>query len=335
MFMAENIKKQLAIPEIKFNKNVKLIITDVDETIADIYLPAEPAMTKELSSLLQEGKSLFFVTGQSVKSLQWRIIDQIPKELRKRNLIGHCSGAEVWGFDGEGNLRDKPFYSLYESLMNQEQKDKWRKIVQQITREFNLNIHETMPIAEFKKIAGDNPREIMLEDRGPQITLEVVNGYNLTGIQADKFNVPTVESNGVYDFRIPMLERTQELLNQANIPITPRLAGEFALDMAIKGVNKTTAIKRTIEDDDILATLGLTKRDLENPENMEVWGDKFSAVRGGTDRHISEALPRGVRSIDFREENPSELEHGYNIVLWKGKQHLHHGTLEYLQSRHT
>ena len=26
---------------------------------------------------------------------------------------------------------------------------------------------------------------------------------------------------------------------------------------------------------------------------------------------------------------------GYNIVLWTGQRHLHHGLLEYLQSRHS
>jgi hydroxymethylpyrimidine pyrophosphatase-like HAD family hydrolase len=332
--MAENMRKQLAVPEVKFNKKVKLIVADVDETIADVYLPADQAMVRELSSLLREGKSLFLVTGQSVKSLQWRIIGSIPEKLRKNILIGHCSGAEVWGFNKEGNLRDKPFYSLYESSITQEQKDKWRQIVHQMTNEFNLSTHKTMPIAEFKKVVGDNPRDVMLEDRGPQITLEVVNGYNLTRAQADKFNVPVAESNGTYDFRIPIIERMQLLLNQANVPITARLAGEFALDMAIKGVSKTTAIKRAIGDENILATLGLNKKDLENPESIEVWGDKFSTIRGGTDRYISEALSKGVRSIDFREENPSEFEPGYNIVLWKGKQHLHCGALEYLQSRH-
>lgn len=51
------------------------------------------------------------------------------------------------------------------------------------------------------------------------------------------------------------------------------------------------------------------------------------------DRHISEALPKEVRSIDFRKENPKELPAGYNIVVWNGKKQLHDGLLEYLASR--
>jgi hypothetical protein len=49
---------------------------------------------------------------------------------------------------------------------------------------------------------------------------------------------------------------------------------------------------------------------------------------------MSEALPPTVRSIDFRKEDPKEFPKGYNIVLWDGEQHLHHGLLEYLRGRH-
>lgn len=62
-------------------------------------------------------------------------------------------------------------------------------------------------------------------------------------------------------------------------------------------------------------------------------GDKFSVVKGGTDRHISEALPKKVRSISFRQEDPKEFLEGFNIVVWDGQKHLHEGLLEYLKSR--
>jgi hypothetical protein len=72
---------------------------------------------------------------------------------------------------------------------------------------------------------------------------------------------------------------------------------------------------------------------MNRPEQIEIWGDKFSSVCGGTDRHMSEAVDPRVRSIDFRDEDPSEFLPGYNTVLWQGKHRLHHGLLEYLQSR--
>jgi hypothetical protein len=86
----------------------------------------------------------------------------------------------------------------------------------------------------------------------------------------------------------------------------------------------------------LLAKLGLHDLDLQNhPEFAEVWGDKFSVIRGGSDRHISEGLPKAVRSITFREEDPTEFLESYNIVVWDGDKHLHEGLLEFLKTRHT
>lgn len=317
----------------EWNKKAKLIISDVDETIADLYTEATPEMIAELEKILSENKVLFLISGQSVKSIQWRIVDHIKKDLRKRIIIGHCSGAEVWGFSEDGNLRDSPFYSLYETALLETQKQSWRDVIQELVEEFKLKTLPTMPITEFEKKTNGDPLLVMLEDRGPQITLEVINGYDLSAEQAEKLERQVPQTHGHYDLRIPILERAEKLLEEKGLPISPRLAGVFAIDFAIKGVSKTTAVKYVIEHDSILSSLGIHKSDIENPESMEVWGDKFSVVRGGTDRHISEALPKEVRSITFREEKPEEFLEGYNTVVWNGKKHLHAGLLEFLKSR--
>ena len=319
----------------RWNNKVKLIISDVDETIADLYVETEPEMIKELEKILAEGKVLFLISGQSVQSIQWRIVNYIEAKLRKMILVGHCSGAEVWGYEENGNLRRTPFYSHYENALSESQKKKWREIIQRLIQEFKLKVYPTMPISEFEKKSEKNPLSIMLEDRGPQITLEVVNGYDLFPEQAQNLEIKTLLAHDQHDLRIPILERAEKLLLENNLPITPRLAGVFAIDFAVKGVSKTTAVKYVIEDDSILSSLGIHKSDLENPESMEVWGDKFSVARGGTDRHISEALPKQVRSITFRDENPEEFLEGYNIVVWKGRKHLHEGLFEYLKSRNS
>ncbi len=318
---------------IKWNPNVKMILSDVDETIADLYVKAVPEMHQQLIELLQEGKVIFFITGQGLKSVMWRIIDFIPADLRKNILIGHCSGAEVVGFDAHGELLSKPFYSIYDQVMTEDQKAKWREIVQQLILEFKLEIQPTMPVKEFVTKVGTNPLAVMLEDRGPQITFEVVNGYDLSLEQVKELEVEVPETHGNYDLRIPILERADELFQAANLPITPKLGGVFAVDFALKGVSKTTAVKYILEKDDILQTVGLTTAEIADPTTLEVWGDKFSALRGGTDRHMSQAVAKEVRSIDFREEDPSEFEAGYHIVVWDGAEHLHEGTLEYLKMR--
>lgn len=328
------LEQPMSSPEIKWNDKVKLIVSDIDETVADLYVPAESEMHKELTGLLQDGKSIFFVTGQGLKSVQWRVIDHISQPLRKNILVGHCSGAEVWGHNPDGSLRDEPFYSVYEATMGEKQRKKWRELVQQLVSEFKLRTLSTMPVTEFLKQSENDPLTVMLEDRGPQITFEVVNGYDLTPEQANGLEANIPKTHGNYDLRIPILERAEQLFDEAGLPISPRLGGIFAVDFAVKGVSKITSVKHVLEDEAVLASLGLTRSDVEDPSCMEVWGDKFSVIRGGTDRHMSEALPKGVRSIDFREEDPKEFMQGYNTVVWNGQKHLHHGLLEYLQSRH-
>lgn len=320
-------------PIIKWNPKVEFIISDVDETIADLYLDASSETIRELEKLLGEGKALFLISGQSIKSIQRRITNHLRRELRWRIIVGHCSGAEVWGFDRRGDLRIKPFYSLYRASVSQSQRKKWREVIQNLIAEFKLKVFPATPIAEFKKKTGNDPLAIMVEDRGAQITFEVVNAYDLSPKQISELQVKVPNTHGSYDLRIPILERAEKLLEEHDLPITPRLAGVFAIDFAIKRVSKTTAIKYVMEHDAILHSVGISKEELKNPKHIEAWGDKFSATRGGTDRHISEALSKEVRSITFREENPSEFLEGYNIVVWDGKKHLHDGLLEYLKSR--
>lgn len=322
-------------PSITWNKEVRLVLADVDETIAEVYTPAEPEMVTELSSFLTDGGKLFMVTGGSLKRVRAGITDLIDPGLRHDILVSHCSGAEVWGFTEDGSLRDKPFYSIYNETFTDDMKKRWREAVAQLVAEFGLRTHPAQPKTEFWEKIGRDPRDIMLDDRGPQITMEVVNGHDLTDEQLALFDreVPYTH-DGRRDLRIPLMQRAGELFVEMNVPISPRLGGVFALDFAIEGSSKTTSIRYVLENPEALATIGLKPEDLTSPSHYEVWGDKYSILHGGTDRHMSEALPATVRSIDFREENPSEFPEGYNIVLWDGQRHLHHGLLEYLQSRH-
>jgi hydroxymethylpyrimidine pyrophosphatase-like HAD family hydrolase len=322
----------LMTTSIEWNNQLRLSLSDVDETIADVYKPAEPEMINELNSFLGDGGKLFLVTGGGLERVTWGITDFIEPELRQGILVSHCSGAEVWGFNESGELRDKPFYSIYEETFTPELKQLWRDKVDQLIAEFDFHTYPPLPILQFKKEHPD-PLDVIFDDRGPQITIELVNAIDLSDEQVEALphNIP--ETHGSRDLRVPVLERAEQLFEEAGVPASPRLAGNFALDIAVKGVSKTTSVERVLNDSAVLATIGLKAADIKDVKTLEVWGDKFSAVRGGTDRHISEALPPEVRSIDFREEDPAEFEAGFNVVLWDGSQHLHYGLLQYLQSR--
>jgi len=319
---------------IGWNPELRLALSDVDETIADVYTPAEPGMINELSSLLQDGLKLFMVSGGSLGRIRRDITDNIKPELRKDILISHCSGAEVWGFQDDGSLRDQPFYSMYEERFTPGMKETWREVVIKLVDEFALRTHPAMPKPVFWETIGRDPHDVMLDDRGPQITFEVVNGIDLTDEQAASFTQEApLAHDGRRDIRLAMMTRASELLTAAKVPITPRLGGNFALDLAIEDVSKTSSIISVLGMPEVLSTIGLTADDIKNPHELEIWGDKFSVPNGGTDRHMCEAVSPEVRAIDFRQEDPTEFPEGFNIQIWDGQQHLHHGLLEYLQSR--
>lgn len=329
--MAEQLVK--SSEQIPWNNNVKLIFSDVDETVAPEYESAPKGVVEGINRLLSEGAAIVFITGAGITRVQSRVTDHLEPSLRKKVLVGSCSGAEIHGFNEEGEILP-PFYSILDSKMNDEQKKVWREVVDQVIEEFKLEKHPVMPTPEFKSQAGDNPLAIMYEDRGPQITFEVVNAYKLSAEQAAQMPVAIeADEEGNFDYRVPMMKRASELLEQNNIPITPRMAGEYAVDFALEGVNKTTCITEILTNDTILIHIGVSKDTIQNPSSIEIWGDKFSTKRGGTDRHIAQALPKAVRAIDFRRENPEEFEDGFNIVLWNGTKEKQDGLEEYLQSR--
>lgn len=319
---------------IKWNKQVRLVLSDVDETIAEVYTPAEPAMIRELSAFLKDGGKLFMVTGGSMARVERGITSHIEPSLRRDILVSHCSGAEVWGFTDSGKRREKPFYSAYEETFTPELKKRWREVIAQLVQEFSLRPHPARPKVDFWEKVGHDPLDVMLDDRGPQITMEVVNGTDLSDEQRAQLGYDVPLTHGKRDLRTAIQNRATELLAKAAVPITPRFGGNFALDFAVEGVSKTTSIQAVLTMPEVLATIGLKPSDVQNPAELEIWGDKYSVLHGGTDRHMSEAVSPKVRSIDFRQEDPEEFPAGYNIVLWVGQHHLHHGLLEYLQSRH-
>lgn len=321
-------------PTIIWNDKLLLALSDVDETIAEVYASAEPAMIAELESYIEEERKLFMVTGGSLERVLRDVTEKIKPALRRDILVSHCSGAEVWGFTDDGVLRDAPFYSVYEDTFTPHMKQQWHEVIEQLVSEFGLRPHAAQPKIDFWKEVGRDPLDIMLDDRGPQITMEVVNGIDLTSEQVKALPYAVPLTHDKYDLRATIMERSQKLLAAAKLPVTPRFGGTFALDFAVAGVTKTTSIQAVLTSPEILETIGLTVSDVRRPQQLEIWGDKFSQKHGGTDLHMCEAVDPQVRSIDFRQENPAEFPAGTNIQVWDGAQHLHFGLQEYLQSRH-
>lgn len=317
---------------ITFNQNIKLILADVDETIADVYTSATSEMVNQLTLLLQSGRVLFMVTGAGLGSVKERIVDQINPKLRNKIMIAHCSGAEIVGFDQNGEILT-PYYSAYSKKMNSEEQMAWRSVVNQVVAQYQLITVTPQKVGDFKDRFGDDPLTVMLADRGPQITLEFVNGYKITPEQYQelKHTFPNLKpSDGYYDLREPVMDSFNKHLKNANLPVSAHLAGVFALDLVLDGVSKTEALRYLLSQDNILSNYNLPLNISDSPDLVEIWGDKFTK-NGGSDRKMCLAVDHRTRAIDFRQESLDELGNEFNIVVWDGDKHLHEGLLEYLK----
>src|ERR1700680_1330659 len=111
----------MALPRSVFwNHDLRLALSDVDETVADLYCPAE-------SGILDEGIFLVLITGQSVKNVEQRVIMSLPAQLRQRIAVGACSGAELWGYSTTGERNATAFYAA-EGALTAEQGRAWRVV---------------------------------------------------------------------------------------------------------------------------------------------------------------------------------------------------------------
>jgi len=316
-------------PKVLWNDQLRLVLSDVDETVADLYRPAEPRMLAALSRLLDQGIALVLITGQSVENVEDRVVMRLPAPLRRQIAIGACSGAELWGYSSAGNRNERPFYTA-DNVLTDEQKTAWRDVVQQLIREFRLLPSAPMPVADFKRQFGEEPWRVMLDDRGPQITFEFPNACPLSAtVRKDMCDRLGIPFDG-HDLRVPVSQRARQLLEAHAIPVTPRLAGMFALDMAIAGIDKSRAAEEALRPA-VLAQLGLGTTVL-GPDEIEVWGDRFSG-HAGTDWLMCKPVDRRIRAISFRDEDPKDFPEGYNIRLWDGAHRLQAGLLEFLEGR--
>ena len=106
----------MAPRSVSWNKKLRLILSDVDETVADLYRPAEPAMLDALARLLDQGSALVLITGQSVDNVEQRVVMRLPARLRRRTAVGACSGAELWGYTPDGARNAAPYYTVENTL---------------------------------------------------------------------------------------------------------------------------------------------------------------------------------------------------------------------------
>lgn len=313
----------------KLNSNLKLIISDVDETAADVYMDIDPRLVPLFENLLKSGVKFIFSSGGGLVSIENRIIFKISPELRKNILVSHCNSSEIWGYDADGNRLSTPFYSSAAGILTKTQIEKWHQVMQEMINYFKLKTFSSMPIKKFIEISNSDPLSVIYDDRGVQITMEIVNAYDLSPEVAKKLKIPS--KDGTYDLRNEIIAWLEAKFKAENLPIQFHKAGVFAINVLISEANKGTCINVVKKNKKLLEYLGIERDFLDKSTEIEVWGDKFSQKSGPNDWCVSVELNPQVRSITFRKDDDSKyFPKGFNIQVYDGSKSLHEGLLEYL-----
>jgi hypothetical protein len=82
--------------------SVTLVVSDVDDTLAPPFHDISASLAQALTRLVGNGTILFLVSGQGIGNIERRVVRAFPRPLRRRILVGHCHGAEVFGYDRAG-----------------------------------------------------------------------------------------------------------------------------------------------------------------------------------------------------------------------------------------
>ena len=96
---------------ITFNPSIKLALSDVDETIADVYTKATPEMIHELSRFVEEGRALFLISGSGLQSIRERVVDLLKPgirhiDFRNEDIAEIPEGHNIQLWDGEKRLHE-------------------------------------------------------------------------------------------------------------------------------------------------------------------------------------------------------------------------------------
>ncbi len=259
-----------AVPLARRFDSVTLVVSDVDDTLAPPFRDISASLAHALTRLVGKGTILFLVSGQSIGNIERRVVRAFPRPLRRRILVGHCHGAEVFGYDRTGRRVTAPLFSVRDGAAMEGAFGKALTIVTSV-----LNDHG---------IAASSPG-ILLEDRGVQVTVDFP-GHPAAGRREE------------------LVTALNERLAEAGLSVEARPAGHLGIDIMTRGVDKSLALRRLLTP---VSSRGGQAYRLTTPDGqvagvwdgIEVWGDQFSPPDLDADLRMLAALPPGVRAVNF------------------------------------
>jgi hydroxymethylpyrimidine pyrophosphatase-like HAD family hydrolase len=300
---------------IKWNNSVRIVISDVDDTIAPVFQPASAQMIAAIESLLHKGCLFLFVSGQGLSNILQRVVMHISPSLRKQTIIAPCNGAEAYCFDPSGGLVARPLYSVKADHGARIDTGAVMPHLHQVLANFDMASFSVCDVGLFRLMSGNDPMAVMVDVRNVQISLDFVNWM---------FEPPRA------DIRSALIRRLNQEFIRNRSAFRARSVGAAAIDILPMGVSKGLPIRRLISWGESFRNDLPRRLVVQLPEEIEVWGDQFSETHNGPDLAMSRALPRETRTISFREIPGRHLPMDRDVTVWPGDSTLDAGVLEYI-----
>lgn len=247
--------------------SVRLIVSDVDDTLAPPFRDISATLAHALTRLVGNGTILFLVSGQSIENIERRVVRAFPRPLRRNILVGHCHGAEVFGYDSAGWRVIPPLFSMRESAAME---GGFGKVLTLVTG-----------VLSDHGIAASSPGTL-LEDRGVQVTVD----FPVLGVSPA-------------DPRAVLITALNDRLAEAGLPVEARMAGHLGIDIMARGVDKSLPLSRLLDAGNSYRLTMPEGQVTGDWDGIEVWGDQFSPPDLDADLRMLAALPPGVRAINF------------------------------------
>ncbi|MFI6480744.1 hypothetical protein ACIBH1_22650 [Nonomuraea sp. NPDC050663] len=198
----------------RWDPEVRLVIADVDDTLAEPYLPIEAEMRDELAALLAAGTKLLLASGAGIGAIDARVVSRLPSHLRREVLVAHCNGAEVYGYGPAGGRLPDPLHSVVTASQRAQLRAALH-VAELAVKELELEECERPPAP---------PGCVVVDDRGVQLSLDL----------------------GSRRERDALLDRIRELLDGGGLAVEARPGGDLAVDIVLPHVDKGRAVQAVL-----------------------------------------------------------------------------------------
>lgn len=203
----------------------KVIIFDIDGTLAPSKAPADKEMINLLLSLLEE-RSVAIIGGGKYSLFKEQLVDQLPpheKRLERLYLFPTCSTA-FYRFDGE-------WKEVYSHMLKEEEKAKINKAFEETFQEVNYEHPE--------KTYG-----AVIEDRGTQITFSAL-GQEVVAMIGEKKGVELKQE--WFDKYDNLRQQMRDILQNKLPEFEVRAGGLTSIDVTQKGIDKAYGVRQISE----------------------------------------------------------------------------------------